>query len=85
MLYLTASTNNNTSRLLLLLLLLRRFCTSISSPSSINATAIPSSANIKLNKYSSVFRFGTLTSMENYTNPSSSSSNSFSAFANSRT
>ncbi|KAI3858586.1 hypothetical protein MKX03_005634, partial [Papaver bracteatum] len=81
MLYSTASTNN-TSRLLLLLLLLLLFCTSISPPSSIDATAIPSSANIK---YSSLFRFGALTSMDNYANTSSSSSNSFSAFANSRT
>ncbi|KAI3962745.1 hypothetical protein MKW92_004659, partial [Papaver armeniacum] len=82
MLYSTST--NNASRLLLLL----RFCTSISPPSSIDATAIPRSANIKLNRYSSLFRFGALTSMENYTNPSSpssSSSNSFSAFANSRT
>ncbi|KAI3858589.1 hypothetical protein MKX03_005637, partial [Papaver bracteatum] len=80
MLYSTTSTStNSTSRLLLLLLL--RFRVSVSPPpSSINATAIPSCANIK---YSSLFRFGALTSMDNYTNPFSS--NSFSAFANSRT
>ncbi|KAI3918277.1 hypothetical protein MKX01_041597 [Papaver californicum] len=73
-----AGATNNTSRLFLL-----RFCVCLPA-SSIN-TAIPGSANIKLNKYSSLFRFGALTLMENYTNPSSSSSNSFSAFANPRT